>query len=172
MNVNISLTQWTVSRIIIITKSYDPIITVYWQTSDRLTSYRNIHDYCPCCQQVAAKDTEIGTWSDWSVAVHATPWIEDPLPITSTTEVDFPTGRLQPQSLLFWDWNFSNGYSISTWEKTLAFSQKINNKKSECLNWIYEWKCYLFKYIRPKTKDLIQWDKRKQDQASTADLWG
>ncbi|XP_026154170.1 ciliary neurotrophic factor receptor subunit alpha isoform X2 [Mastacembelus armatus] len=38
--------------------------------------------------QVAAKDTEIGTWSDWSVAVHATPWIEDPLPITSTTEVD------------------------------------------------------------------------------------
>ncbi|KAI3361669.1 hypothetical protein L3Q82_002034 [Scortum barcoo] len=41
--------------------------------------------------QVAAKDTEIGTWSDWSVAVHATPWIEDPLPITSTTEVDFPT---------------------------------------------------------------------------------
>ncbi len=53
--------------------------------------------YCPCAQQVAAKDTEIGTWSDWSVAVHATPWIEDPLPITSTTEVDFPTGRLQPQ---------------------------------------------------------------------------
>lgn len=48
-------------------------------------------------QQVAAKDTEIGTWSDWSVAVHATPWIEDPLPITSTTEVDFPTGRSQPQ---------------------------------------------------------------------------
>ncbi|KAI4816360.1 hypothetical protein KUCAC02_008687 [Chaenocephalus aceratus] len=41
--------------------------------------------------QVAAKDTEIGTWSDWSVAVHATPWIEDPLPITSTTEVDYTT---------------------------------------------------------------------------------
>lgn len=48
-------------------------------------------------QQVAAKDTEIGTWSDWSVAVHATPWIEDPLPhsaITPTTDVDFPTGRM------------------------------------------------------------------------------
>lgn len=44
-------------------------------------------------QQVAAKDTEIGTWSDWSVAVHATPWIEDPLPITSTTEVDVSTGK-------------------------------------------------------------------------------
>lgn len=42
--------------------------------------------YCPCVPQVAAKDTEIGTWSDWSVAVHATPWIEDPLPIASTTE--------------------------------------------------------------------------------------
>jgi len=45
-----------------------------------------------CVRQVAAKDTEIGTWSDWSVAVHATPWIEDPLPITSTTEVDYTTG--------------------------------------------------------------------------------
>lgn len=49
--------------------------------------------YGACVCQVAAKDTEIGTWSDWSVAVHATPWIEDPLPITSTTEGDFVTGR-------------------------------------------------------------------------------
>uniref|UniRef100_A0A3Q0QQN9 Ciliary neurotrophic factor receptor n=1 Tax=Amphilophus citrinellus TaxID=61819 RepID=A0A3Q0QQN9_AMPCI len=40
---------------------------------------------------VAAKDIEIGTWSDWSVAVHATPWIEEPVPIVSTTEVDFHT---------------------------------------------------------------------------------
>ncbi len=47
---------------------------------------------------MAAKDTEIGTWSDWSVAVHATPWIEDPLPITSTTEIDLSTGTLQPHS--------------------------------------------------------------------------
>jgi len=27
---------------------------------------------------VAAKDNDIGTWSDWSVAVHATPWTEEP----------------------------------------------------------------------------------------------
>ncbi|XP_046716301.1 ciliary neurotrophic factor receptor subunit alpha [Silurus meridionalis] len=40
--------------------------------------------------QLAAKDMEIGTWSDWSVAVHATPWTEDPKPITSTTEADLP----------------------------------------------------------------------------------
>lgn len=65
-------------------------------------------DFCsPLVQQVAAKDTEIGTWSDWSVAVHATPWIEDPLPITSTTEVDFPTGRLQRQVQL----GFTKGQS-------------------------------------------------------------
>ncbi|XP_063067169.1 ciliary neurotrophic factor receptor subunit alpha, partial [Engraulis encrasicolus] len=38
--------------------------------------------------QLAAKDMEVGTWSDWSVAIHATPWVE-PLPITSTTE-DIP----------------------------------------------------------------------------------
>ncbi|KAK3521411.1 hypothetical protein QTP70_004349 [Hemibagrus guttatus] len=43
--------------------------------------------------QVAAKDMEIGTWSDWSVAVHATPWTEEPKPITSTTEVDLPIGE-------------------------------------------------------------------------------
>ncbi|KAG7266258.1 hypothetical protein CRUP_008597, partial [Coryphaenoides rupestris] len=36
--------------------------------------------------QVAAKDTEIGTWSDWSVAVHATPWMDQPKQITSTTD--------------------------------------------------------------------------------------
>ncbi|XP_016295688.1 ciliary neurotrophic factor receptor subunit alpha-like [Sinocyclocheilus anshuiensis] len=38
--------------------------------------------------QLAAKDMEIGTWSDWSVAVHSTPWMEEPKPITSTTESD------------------------------------------------------------------------------------
>ncbi|KAK1800575.1 hypothetical protein P4O66_005783, partial [Electrophorus voltai] len=37
--------------------------------------------------QLAAKDMEIGTWSDWSVAVHATPWTEEPKPMT-TTEVN------------------------------------------------------------------------------------
>lgn len=36
-------------------------------------------------EQVAAKDTEIGTWSDWSVAVYATTWIGE---ITSPPEVD------------------------------------------------------------------------------------
>lgn len=53
--------------------------------------------YIPCVQQVAAKDTEIGTWSDWSVAVHATPWIVNPVPSTPTTEVDSVPGTLQPQ---------------------------------------------------------------------------
>lgn len=42
--------------------------------------------------QLAAKDMEIGTWSDWSVAVHATPWMEEPKPITSTTESDVIPG--------------------------------------------------------------------------------
>lgn len=40
--------------------------------------------------QVAAKDTEIGTWSDWSVAVHATPWMDTPKLITCTPEADTP----------------------------------------------------------------------------------
>ena len=43
--------------------------------------------------QLAAKDMEIGTWSDWSVAVHATPWMEEPsVPITSTTEAEVIMG--------------------------------------------------------------------------------
>uniref|UniRef100_A0A671RJX3 Ciliary neurotrophic factor receptor n=1 Tax=Sinocyclocheilus anshuiensis TaxID=1608454 RepID=A0A671RJX3_9TELE len=42
--------------------------------------------------QLAAKDMEIGTWSDWSVAVHSTPWMEEPKPITSTTESDIIPG--------------------------------------------------------------------------------
>lgn len=44
--------------------------------------------------QLAAKDMEVGTWSDWSVAVHATPWMEEPKPITSTTESDIIPGTL------------------------------------------------------------------------------
>ncbi|XP_017266196.1 ciliary neurotrophic factor receptor subunit alpha isoform X1 [Kryptolebias marmoratus] len=74
---------------------YRPLIRDQWQhvelsdsTSHTITDAYAGKEYII---QVAAKDTEIGTWSDWSVAVHATPWIEDPLPITSTTEVDFPT---------------------------------------------------------------------------------
>ncbi|XP_041915878.1 LOW QUALITY PROTEIN: ciliary neurotrophic factor receptor subunit alpha [Alosa sapidissima] len=38
--------------------------------------------------QLAAKDMEIGTWSEWSVAVYATPWWYEPKPITSTTEAE------------------------------------------------------------------------------------
>ncbi|XP_030292008.1 ciliary neurotrophic factor receptor subunit alpha isoform X1 [Sparus aurata] len=74
---------------------YRPLIREQWQhvelsdsTSHIITDAYAGKEYII---QVAAKDTEIGTWSDWSVAVHATPWIEDPLPITSTTEVDFAT---------------------------------------------------------------------------------
>lgn len=49
--------------------------------------------------QLAAKDMEIGTWSDWSVAVHATPWTEEPKPITSTTEaVDLPIGESESEA--------------------------------------------------------------------------
>ncbi|XP_053264041.1 ciliary neurotrophic factor receptor subunit alpha isoform X3 [Podarcis raffonei] len=36
--------------------------------------------------QVAAKDNEIGTWSDWSVAVHATPWTEEPKHLTTEAQ--------------------------------------------------------------------------------------
>ncbi|XP_061469121.1 ciliary neurotrophic factor receptor subunit alpha isoform X3 [Rhineura floridana] len=43
--------------------------------------------------QVAAKDNEIGTWSDWSVAVHATPWTEEPKHLT--TEAQGAGGRLE-----------------------------------------------------------------------------
>ncbi|KAG7216619.1 hypothetical protein INR49_023328, partial [Caranx melampygus] len=74
---------------------YRPLIREQWQhvelsdsTSHTITDAYAGKEYII---QVAAKDTEIGTWSDWSVAVHATPWIEDPLPITSTTEGDFIT---------------------------------------------------------------------------------
>ncbi|KAK9532783.1 hypothetical protein VZT92_010151 [Zoarces viviparus] len=72
---------------------YRPLIKEQWQhvelsdsTSHTITDAYAGKEYII---QVAAKDTEIGTWSDWSVAVHATPWIEEQ--ITSTTEVDFPT---------------------------------------------------------------------------------
>nr|XP_054600175.1 ciliary neurotrophic factor receptor subunit alpha isoform X2 [Nothobranchius furzeri]XP_054600176.1 ciliary neurotrophic factor receptor subunit alpha isoform X2 [Nothobranchius furzeri] len=74
---------------------YRPLIREQWQhveltdsTSHTITDAYAGKEYII---QVAAKDTEIGTWSDWSVAVHATPWIEEPLPNTSTTEVDFLT---------------------------------------------------------------------------------
>ncbi|KAF1539984.1 Ciliary neurotrophic factor receptor subunit alpha, partial [Eudyptes schlegeli] len=37
--------------------------------------------------QVAAKDNDIDTWSDWSVAVHATPWMEEPKHLTTEAQV-------------------------------------------------------------------------------------
>ncbi|RXM37079.1 Ciliary neurotrophic factor receptor subunit alpha [Acipenser ruthenus] len=47
--------------------------------------------------QVAAKDTEIGTWSDWSVAIHATPWMEVPRQhITTTTEAGIAEPPKEP----------------------------------------------------------------------------
>ncbi|XP_029920490.1 ciliary neurotrophic factor receptor subunit alpha [Myripristis murdjan] len=71
---------------------YRPLIRDQWQhvelsdsTSHTITDAYAGKEYII---QVAAKDTEIGTWSDWSVAVHATPWIEEPKQITSTTEAD------------------------------------------------------------------------------------
>uniref|UniRef100_A0A3Q1BQC4 Ciliary neurotrophic factor receptor n=1 Tax=Amphiprion ocellaris TaxID=80972 RepID=A0A3Q1BQC4_AMPOC len=68
---------------------YRPLIREQWQhVSQSINQSTNQSKFM---YRVAAKDTEIGTWSDWSVAVHATPWIEDPLPITSTTEVDVST---------------------------------------------------------------------------------
>uniref|UniRef100_UPI003AAD20B8 ciliary neurotrophic factor receptor subunit alpha n=1 Tax=Centroberyx gerrardi TaxID=166262 RepID=UPI003AAD20B8 len=70
---------------------YRPLIRNQWQhvelsdsTSHTITDAYAGKEYII---QVAAKDTEIGTWSDWSVAVHATPWIEEPTRIT-TTEAD------------------------------------------------------------------------------------
>lgn len=44
--------------------------------------------------QVAAKDNEIGTWSDWSVAAHATPWTEEPRHLTTEAQA--------PGKLAFW----------------------------------------------------------------------
>ncbi|XP_041090708.1 ciliary neurotrophic factor receptor subunit alpha-like isoform X2 [Polyodon spathula] len=70
---------------------YRPLILDQWQhvelsdsTSHTITDAYAGKEYII---QVAAKDTEIGTWSDWSVAIHATPWMEVPRQqITTTTE--------------------------------------------------------------------------------------
>ncbi|KAL0963276.1 hypothetical protein UPYG_G00352070 [Umbra pygmaea] len=73
---------------------YRPLIRDQWQhvelsdsTTHTITDAYAGKEYII---QVAAKDTEIGTWSDWSVAVHATPWMEEPTHITPTTEQDLP----------------------------------------------------------------------------------
>ncbi|XP_031681860.1 ciliary neurotrophic factor receptor subunit alpha [Oncorhynchus kisutch] len=69
---------------------YRPLIRDQWQhvelsdsTAHTITDAYAGKEYII---QVAAKDMEIGTWSDWSVAVHATPWIDEPKQIPSTTE--------------------------------------------------------------------------------------
>ncbi|KAM6987022.1 ciliary neurotrophic factor receptor subunit alpha isoform 1-T2 [Aplochiton taeniatus] len=71
---------------------YRPLIREQWQhvelsdsTSHTITDAYAGKEYII---QVAAKDTEIGTWSDWSVAVHATPWMEEPTHITPTMEAE------------------------------------------------------------------------------------
>ncbi|KAF5897929.1 ciliary neurotrophic factor receptor subunit alpha-like, partial [Clarias magur] len=73
---------------------YRPLIRDQWQhvelsdsTSHNITDAYMGKEYII---QLAAKDMEIGTWSDWSVAVHETPWTEGPKTITPTTEVDMP----------------------------------------------------------------------------------
>ncbi|XP_015682745.1 ciliary neurotrophic factor receptor subunit alpha, partial [Protobothrops mucrosquamatus] len=66
---------------------YRPLIIDQWQhvelsdgTSHIITDAYAGKEYII---QVAAKDNEIGTWSDWSVAVHATPWTEEPKHLTT-----------------------------------------------------------------------------------------
>ncbi|XP_077202711.1 ciliary neurotrophic factor receptor subunit alpha [Paroedura picta] len=69
---------------------YRPLIIDYWQhvelsdgTSHIITDAYAGKEYII---QVAAKDFEIGTWSDWSVAVHATPWTEEPKHLTTEAQ--------------------------------------------------------------------------------------
>ncbi|XP_064814684.1 ciliary neurotrophic factor receptor subunit alpha-like, partial [Oncorhynchus masou masou] len=69
---------------------YRPLIRDQWQhvelsdsTAHTITDAYAGKEYII---QVASKDMEIGTWSDWSVAVHATPWMDKPQQIPSTTE--------------------------------------------------------------------------------------
>ncbi|KAM8960965.1 ciliary neurotrophic factor receptor subunit alpha [Pelodytes ibericus] len=69
---------------------YRPLIIDQWQhvelsdaTSHTITDAYAGKEYII---QVAAKDSEIGTWSDWSVATHATPWTEEPKYITTEAQ--------------------------------------------------------------------------------------
>ncbi|XP_068279289.1 ciliary neurotrophic factor receptor subunit alpha isoform X2 [Nyctibius grandis] len=70
---------------------YRPLILDQWQhvelsdgTSHTITDAYAGKEYII---QVAAKDNDIGTWSDWSVAVHATPWTEEPKHLTTEAQV-------------------------------------------------------------------------------------
>ncbi|XP_075437933.1 ciliary neurotrophic factor receptor subunit alpha isoform X2 [Ascaphus truei] len=69
---------------------YRPLIVDQWQhvelsdgTSHTITDAYAGKEYII---QVAAKDYEIGTWSDWSVAAHATPWTEEPKHVTTEAQ--------------------------------------------------------------------------------------
>ncbi|KAJ6663006.1 hypothetical protein lerEdw1_010827 [Lerista edwardsae] len=69
---------------------YRPLIIDQWQhvelsdgTSHVITDAYAGKEYII---QVAAKDNDIGTWSDWSVAVHATPWTEEPKHLTTEAQ--------------------------------------------------------------------------------------
>lgn len=68
--------------------------------------------------QVAAKDNEIGTWSDWSVAAHATPWTEEPRHLT--TEAQAP-GEPPPTPL------------FSQWPALFAWSYLVPSNSSQDL---------------------------------------
>nr|XP_009685409.1 PREDICTED: ciliary neurotrophic factor receptor subunit alpha isoform X3 [Struthio camelus australis] len=70
---------------------YRPLILDQWQhvelsdgTSHTITDAYAGKEYII---QVAAKDNDIGTWSDWSVAVHATPWTEEPKHLTTEAQL-------------------------------------------------------------------------------------
>lgn len=71
---------------------YRPLIKDAWQHVELTDTTRHtITDAVAGKEyiiQLATKDMEVGTWSDWSMAVHATPWMDEPKPITSTTEAD------------------------------------------------------------------------------------
>ncbi|XP_035313371.1 ciliary neurotrophic factor receptor subunit alpha isoform X1 [Cricetulus griseus] len=69
---------------------YRPLILDQWQhvelsdgTAHTITDAYAGKEYII---QVAAKDNEIGTWSDWSVAAHATPWTEEPRHLTTEAQ--------------------------------------------------------------------------------------
>ncbi|XP_006916101.1 ciliary neurotrophic factor receptor subunit alpha [Pteropus alecto] len=69
---------------------YRPLILDQWQhvelsdgTTHTITDAYAGKEYII---QVAAKDNEIGTWSDWSVAAHATPWTEEPRHLTTEAQ--------------------------------------------------------------------------------------
>lgn len=111
---------------------YRPLILDQWQhvelsdsTSHTITDAYAGKEYII---QVAAKDTEIGTWSDWSVAIHATPWMEVPRQhITTTTEAGIaetspspapPSAKPQLSAAM-------GGSSVLTWSANLFIASVL-----------------------------------------------